>query len=449
MFERLFKLRENNTNIKTEVMAGITSFITMAYILAVNPSILSQAGMDSLAVLMATSLSAAIACFCMALFANYPFALAPSMGVNAVFTYNFVLGSGISWQMALLAVFVEGIIFILLSFVNVREAIFNAIPNNLKYAISVGIGLFIAFIGFKDAGVVVANESTYISLCSFNEDFFGLGMTALLSLFGIIVISLLTVKRVKGSMLIGMAVTWIAGIILELAGIYQPAVSCIPQWSGYNFAAITKTAGQCFNADFSGVSVLDFAIMVITFLFMDMFDTVGTLIGVSAKADMLDENGRLPRIKGALFADAVGTTVGALLGTSTVSSYVESASGVIEGGRTGLTAVVVGVLFLVSLVFAPLFIAIPGFATASALVVVGVYMISTVTKIDFTDFSEAVPAFITIIVMPFTYSIADGILLGVISYVVINALSGKANRKKITPLMYILTILFIAKYMFL
>lgn len=446
MTEKLFKLRENNTNIKTEVMAGITSFITMAYILAVNPSILSQTGMDSFAVLMATALSSAIACFCMAFFANYPFALAPAMGVNAVFTYSFVLGKGISWQMALLAVFVEGIIFIILSFVNAREAIFNAIPNNLKQAISVGIGLFIAFIGFKDAGVIVANESTYISLCSFKEDFFGSGLTALLSLFGIIIISLLTVKRVKGSLLIGMAAAWLAGIILELAGVYQPAVSCVPQWSGYNFAAIAKTAGQCFNADFTGVSPVNFAVMVITFLFMDMFDTIGTLIGVSAKADMLDENGRLPRIKGALLADAAGTTVGALLGTSTVSTYVESASGVLEGGRTGLTSAVVGVLFLVSLIFAPFFVAIPGFATASALVVVGVYMIGSVTKIDFTDFSEAVPAFITIIVMPFAYSIADGILLGVISYVMINALSGKANRKKITPLMYILAILFIAKY---
>lgn len=445
MLERLFKLKENNTTVRTEVMAGITTFMTMAYILAVNPSMLSAAGMNSSAVLFATALSSAVACFCMAFFANYPFALAPAMGLNAVFTYTFVLGMGITWQTALFAVFIEGIIFILLSLLRVREAIFNAIPMNIKYAISVGIGLFIAFIGLKNAGVIVANDSTFVALCSFTADFRNTGLTAILSLLGVILIALLIIRKIKGGILLGIIITWIIGIVLEITGIYTPAVSCLPDFSSFELGAVTQSVGQCFKPDFSSISIIDFIAIVFTFLFIDMFDTLGTLIGVSAKADMLDKEGKLPRIKGALLADAVGTTVGAFLGTSTVSTYVESASGVTEGGRTGLTSTTVGILFILALIFSPIFISIPSFATSSALIVVGVYMIGSVSKIDFENFSEAVPAFITIAAMPLAYSISDGIFLGIITYVLLNVLT-KNTRKKITPLMYVLAILFILKY---
>ncbi|MDD6483057.1 MAG: NCS2 family permease [Clostridiales bacterium] len=446
MFEKLFKLKENNTNVKTEVMAGITTFMTMAYILAVNPSILSETGMNANGVLMATAIGSAIACFCMAFFANYPFALAPAMGINATFTYTFVMGMGVPWQLALFAVFVEGIIFIILSLINVREAIFNAIPQSLKYSISAGIGLFIAFIGFKGAGIVVSNESTFLALGSFSEDFNNTAMTALIALAGIIIMAALIFKRVKGGILLGIVITWILGIILELTGIYQPAISCIPAWTGYQFGSIKEVFGQCFTFDFSSIKLIDFLVIMFTFLFIDLFDTLGTLIGVSTKAGFLDKDGKLPRIKGALLADAVGTTVGAVLGTSTISTYVESSSGVSEGGRTGLAAATTGVLFIIALVLAPLFIAIPTFATAPALIVVGVYMIGSIVKVDFSDFSEGVPAFLAMIMMPFAYSISEGIFFGVISYVIINLVTGKKNRQKITPLMYVLAILFILKY---
>lgn len=445
MLEKLFKLKENKTTVRTEIMAGITTFMTMAYILAVNPSILSSTGMDANAVFMATALGGALACFMMAFMANYPFALAPAMGVNATFVV-FCSALGISWQMALFAVFAEGVIFILLSLFKIREAIFDSIPQSLKYAISGGIGLFIAFIGFKGAGIIVSNESTYIALGSFTNDFRSSGLTALIALAGVAIMAILLVKKVKGGILLGIIITWVIGIILELAGVYTPSVSCIPKWTGYNFASISKTFGQCFNIDFSTIHIIDFLVILFTFLFMDLFDTLGTLIGVSTKANMLDKDGKLPRIKGALLADAFGTVFGAILGTSTISTYVESSSGVSEGGRTGLTSFTTGILLLLSLVFAPIFIAIPSFATAPALIVVGVYMIGSIVKVDFDDFSEAVPAFLALATMPFAYSISDGIFFGVISYVVINLLTGKDNRKKITPLMYVLAILFILKY---
>lgn len=447
MFEKLFKLNQHKTTVKTEIMAGVTTFMTMAYILAVNPSILSEAGMNANGVLMATALGSAIACFCMAFMANYPFALAPAMGLNATFTYTFVLGMGIDWQLALFAVFVEGIIFILLSLFKVREAIFNAIPQSLKHAIGAGIGLFIAFIGFKGAGVIVSNESTFIALGSFTNDFNNSAMTMLIAIAGVVIISALLIKKVKGGILLGIVITWLLGIVLELVGVYQPAISCIPAWSGYQFGAIKETFGQCFNIDFASIKIVDFLVIMFTFLFVDLFDTLGTLIGVSTKAEFLDKDGKLPRIKGALLADAVGTTVGAVLGTSTISTYVESSAGVSEGGKTGLTALTTGILFIIALILAPLFIAIPTFATAPALIVVGVYMIGSIVNVDFSDFSEGVPAFLAMVMMPFAYSISDGIFFGVISYVVINLITG--NRKKITPLMYILAILFILKYAFL
>lgn len=446
MLEKLFKLKENKTNVRTEIMAGVTTFMTMAYILAVNPQILSTTGMNANAVLIATAIGSAIGCFCMAFLANYPFALAPAMGLNATFTYSFVLGMGIPWQLALFAVFVEGLIFIVLSLINVREAIFNAIPQSLKHAISAGIGLFIAFIGFKNSGVVVSNESTFITLGSFTADFRGTAMTALLALAGVVIMGVLIAKKVKGGILLGMVITWILGIILELVGVYQPQVSCIPAWTGYQFSAIKETFGQCFAIDFSGVRIVDFLVILFTFLFLDLFDTLGTLIGVSTKAGFVTEDGKLPRIKGALLADAISTSAGAVLGTSTISTYVESSSGVSEGGRTGLAAATTGILFIIALVLAPLFIAIPSFATSPALIVVGVYMIGSISRVDFNDFTEGIPAFLAIVMMPFAYSISDGIFFGVISYVVINAVAGKENRKKITPLMYVLAVLFILKY---
>lgn len=445
MFEKLFKLKENNTNIRTELMAGLATFMAMAYILAVNPSILGDAGMNKEAVLMATAISSAIGCFVMALLANYPVALAPGMGLNAVFAYTFVLGMSISWQMALLAVFCEGVIFIVMSFFNIREVIFESIPIGLKHAISAGIGLFIAFIGFKSAGIIVDDESTFVTLCTFNEDFYGAGLTALISLIGIIFIVVLEKKGVKGNILIGMLVSWGLGIFLELVGIFKPATSCLPQFTGYDFSVLSETFGKCFEADFSNIKIADFIVIIFTFLFVDMFDTVGVLAGIAAKAGLLDEKGRLPKVKSALLADAIATTTGAVLGTSTVSSYVESTVGVVEGGKTGLTSATVGALFLLAVFVSPLFIAIPSFASATALVVVGVYMVSSVKNVNFEDFSEAVPAFLAIVIMPFTYSIANGIFISIIAYTIIHLCLGK----KVSPLMIVLSVLFIARYAFL
>ena len=455
--DKLFHLKENHTDVKTEVMAGITTFMTMAYILAVNPNILSASGMDRGSVFTATALSAFIASCLMALLSNYPFVLAPGMGLNAYFTYTVVLGMGYSWQQALAAVFAEGIIFILLSLTNVREAIFNSIPMNLKHAVSVGIGLFIAFIGLQNAKIVVGNDSTLVSIFSFKSSvaegtFSSQGITVLLALIGILVTAILLAKDVKGSILWGILITWVLGIICQLTHLYVPNAdlgyySLLPDFS--SGISVPSMAPTFMKMDFSIVFSLDFVVIMFAFLFVDMFDTLGTLIGVASKADMLDKDGKLPNIKGALLSDAVGTTVGAVCGTSTVTTFVESASGVAEGGRTGLTSIVAGILFALSLLLSPIFLAIPSFATAPALIVVGYLMLTSVTKIDFNDMTEAIPCFIAIIAMPFMYSISEGISMGVISYVVINVITGKAKEKKISLLMYILAVLFVLKYIFL
>ena len=460
MLEKVFKLSENKTDAKTEILAGITTFMTMAYILAVNPSILSATGMDSGAVFTATALAAFIGTLLMAIFANYPFALAPGMGLNAYFAYTVVLGMGYSWEYALTAVFAEGIIFILLSATNVREAIFNAIPQNLKAAVSVGIGLFIAFIGLQNAKIVIGG-STLLQLFSvdkYNEvngvsaSFNDVGITVLLAIIGIIVTGILVVKNIKGNILWGILITWLLGIICQFTGLYVPNAdlgfySLLPNFS--NGLSIPSLSPIFCKLDFSGIFSLNFIVILFAFLFVDLFDTIGTLIGVSAKADMLDENGKLPRIKGALMADAVATTVGAVIGTSTTTTFVESASGVSEGGRTGLTSVTTAILFGLSLFLSPIFLAIPSFATAPALVIVGLYMLTNVTNIDFNDMSEAIPCYVCIIAMPFFYSISEGISMGVITYVALNLITGKAKEKKVSILMYELAVLFILKYVFL
>lgn len=452
MLEKLFKLKENNTDIRTEVVAGVTTFMTMAYILAVNPSILSASGMDSQAILMATALASFIGTLAMALLANYPFALAPGLGLNAYFAYTVCGSMGYSWQIALLAVFVEGLIFIVLSVTNVREAIFNAIPMQLKKGVSVGIGLFIAFIGFQNAGIVVNSDSTLVTVIDFTENFHTAGISALLAVIGTFLIAILYIKGVKGSILIGIFATWILGILCQLTGIYTVApdagyYSLIPSWSDFSLGAIGLTFGQCFKADFGAIKIVDFIVIIFAFLFVDVFDTLGTLIGCANKANMLDKEGKLPRIKQALLADAIATSAGAVLGTSTTTTFVESSAGVSEGGRTGLASVVTGFLFLLSIFFAPIFITIPGFATAPALLFVGFLMITAVVDIDFNDMTEAIPAYLCLLAMPLMYSISEGIAVGVISYVVINLVCGKA--KKITPLMYVLAVLFVCKYIFL
>lgn len=460
MLEKCFKLRENNTDVKTEILAGITTFMTMAYILAVNPSIMSGAGMDSGAVFTATALAALLGTLLMAVFANYPFALAPGMGLNAYFAYTVVGSMGYSWEVALTAVFAEGIIFIILSLTNVREAIFNAIPNNLKAAVSVGIGLFIAFIGLQNSNIVVGG-STLLELYSLDgynavkgveASFHDVGITVLLAIAGILITGILVIKNIKGNILWGILITWIIGIICQFAGIYVPNpeigfYSLLPDFSsGLSIPSIAPIFGKL---QFSGVFSLNFVVVIFAFLFVDMFDTIGTLIGVSSKANMLDENGKLPRIKGALLADAVATTAGAVFGASTTTTFVESASGVTEGGRTGLTAVTTAILFGLALFLSPIFLAIPSFATAPALVIVGFYMLTNVVNIDFNDISEAIPCYVCIGAMPFFYSISEGISMGVITYVVLNLLTGKAKEKKVSVLMYVLAVLFILKYIFL
>ena len=438
MLEKLFKLRENGTNVRTEVMAG----------------------MDSGAIFTSTALAAMIGTFLMAFFANYPFALAPGMGLNAYFAYTVVLGMGYKWEVALTAVFVEGIVFIVLSLTNVREAIFNAIPLNLKSAVSVGIGLFIAFVGLQNANIVIGG-STLLQLFSVDgynaakgveASFNNVGITVILALIGIIVTGILVVKNVKGNILWGILITWGLGIICQFAGLYVPNpeigfYSLLPDFS--NGLSIPSLAPIFAKLQFDGVFSLNFLVILFAFLFVDLFDTLGTLVGVSSKAGMLDENGKLPNIKGALLADAVATTAGAVLGTSTTTTFVESASGVSEGGRTGLTAVTTAILFGLSLFLSPIFLAIPSFATAPALVIVGLYMLSNVISIDFSDMSEAIPCYVCIIAMPFFYSISEGISMGIITYVAINLITGKAKEKKISALMYVLAVLFILKYIFL
>ncbi len=437
--ESCFKLKQNNTTVKTEIYAGLTTFMTMAYILIVNPSLLSASGMDSGAVLTATALGSAIGTFCMAALSNYPFALAPGMGLNAYFAYTVVLQMGYSWQMALAAVFVEGIIFIILSLINVREAIFNAIPKNMKSAVSVAIGLYIAFIGMQNAGIIVNEDSTLVTLGNVKD------ITVFLALVGTIITVVLVAKKVKGALFFGIIITYVIGIICQLTGIYTVnpdagVYSLIP--SGI-VSTPPSLAPTFMKMDFSNVLTWDFFIVMFSFLFVDLFDTLGTLIGVSTKAGYLDKDGKLPRIKGALLADAIGTTAGAVLGTSTVTTFIESASGVTEGGRTGLTSAVVGLLFLIALIFSPIIMAIPSFATAPALIVVGLFMIEQVANIDFSDYTEGFPAFITIIMMVVAYSISTGLIFGVISYVLIKLFTGRS--KELNPVIVIIAILFVLK----
>ena len=436
--EKFFKLKENGTNVKTEILAGVTTFMTMAYILAVNPNILSASGMNSQAVLIATALAAFLGTLFMALFANYPFALAPGMGLNAYFAYTVCGNMGYS------------------SATNVREAIFNAIPASLKAAVSVGIGLFIAFIGLQDAKIVTNNDSTLVSIQSFSTADRAVVVGAVLALIGVLITAILMVKQVKGNILIGIIVTWVLGMICQAVGIYVPnpdagMYSLFPSGIvSFDFSPIKETFFACFDKGaLSSIKILDFIVIMFAFLFVDLFDTLGTLIGVSSKAGMIDKEGKLPRIKGALFADATATCVGAVLGTSTTTTYVESASGVTEGGRTGLTAITTAVLFLLAIIFSPLFLAIPSFAVAPALIIVGFYMMGNVMNIDFNDMAEAIPCFLCIMAMPLFYSISEGICFGVISWTIINLITGKAKEKKISVLMYVLTILFILKYIFL
>ena len=444
----------DNTDVKTEITAGITTFMTMAYILAVNPSILSEAGMDANAVLIATCIASFIGTMCMAFMANMPFALSAGMGLNAYLAYTVVLGQGLSWQLALFAVFVEGLIFIAMSLTNMREAIFNSIPLTLKKAVSVGIGLFIAFIGLQNAGLVV-DSSTLVTITSFTENFNTTGICALLAAVGLMITAIMHIRGIKGSILYGIVITWGLGMLCQVTGIYVPnpevgAYSLFPSGiMSADFSALGKTFGQCFKIDFKNVGLFNFIVVVFSFLFVDLFDTLGTLIGVSAKADMLDEEGKLPNIKPALLSDAIATSAGAVLGTSTTTTFVESSAGVAVGGRTGLTAFTTAVLFLLATLFSPLFTSIPSFATAPALIFVGFLMFESVVDLTFTQdqLSEAIPAYLCIIAMPLFYSISEGICIGVISYVILQLTTGKA--KEVNPIMYILSVLFVLKYIFL
>lgn len=419
-------LKKAGTDLKTEIMAGITTFLAMAYILAVNPGILSASGMDAGSVFTATALSSAIATLVMGLVANLPFALAPGMGLNAFLAYTVCLTMGYSWQFALTAIFCEGVIFLILTAFNVREAIVNSIPANLKKAIGVGIGLFIAFIGLQNAGIIVDNGATLVGLNITSN-------TAIVAFIGLVVTAILTAYNVKGGILIGILVTTIIGIpfgVTQFSGFASMPPSIAPTLFKFNFSEVF--------AHFP-----DFIIVMFTFLFVDMFDTVGTLIGCAGKADMINADGSIPNCKEALFADAIGTTVGAMLGTSTVTTFVESSTGVVEGGRTGVTAIVTAGLFLLSLFLSPLFLSIPSAATAPALILVGFFMMSPVKDIDFSDPTEGIPAFLCILMMVCAYSISDGIMFGILSYVIIKACSGKA--KQITVPTYIVALLFVVK----
>jgi AGZA family xanthine/uracil permease-like MFS transporter len=430
MLEKFFKLKENKTTVRTEIIAGITTFMTMAYILAVNPGILSATGMDANAVFTATALSAVVATLVMALWAKLPFALAPGMGLNAFFAFTVVLAMGHSWQFALTAVFLEGIIFLLLTAFNIREVIVNAIPMNIKHAISAGIGLFIAFIGMQNAGLIVKSDATMITLGNMAEH------SIWIALFGLIVSGVLLALKVKGALLIGIFASAIVGIPL--------GVTILPE---SNWVSLPPSLEPIFfKFNFDEIFTTDMLVVLITFLFVDLFDTVGTLVGVASKANMIDKDGKLPRVKQALFADAVGTTVGAMLGTSTVTTYVESASGVAEGGRTGLTALSTAGMFTLALFFAPIFLMVPGAATAPALILVGSFMLSPILKINFDDYTESIPVFLTVIMMPLAYSIAEGIVFGMLSYVLLKLLTGR--HKEVSLVMYVLALLFLAKFFF-
>ena len=465
---RLFKLNGNRTTVKTEVVAGITTFMTMAYILAVNPNILSIAGIPRGGVFLATAVSAVVGTLLMAFMSNYPFVLAPGMGLNAFLTFGVVLGMGYSWQFALLAVFVEGIVFLALSLTPVREGIFNAIPLTLKRAVAAGIGLFICLIAMKTAGIIVGNQATLVALVNFKSvDFHTQGVTAVLALAGTLLTGFMLVKGLKGAILLGIIATWVLGMIAQATGVYvpDPAAGYFSTYPSFTmgdiantFSEFGQTVGALFNPEgwthtqdgvvvksgWTLIKTLDFFVVMFAFFFVDLFDTLGTLIGVSMKGGFLDKDGKLPRISGALCADSIATSIGAVLGTSTTTTYVESASGVMAGGKTGLTSVTSAALFALAILFAPIFLAIPGFATTPALIIVGYMMLSSCADVDWRDAGEAVPAFLAIAAMPFCYSISDGIMFGIISYTVINALA--CNFKRIHWIMYILTALFIAKY---
>lgn len=428
VIEKYFRLQEHGTNLKTEVIAGITTFMTMAYILAVNPYILSAAGMDKDGVFTATAISSFVAIAVMAFYANLPIALAPGMGLNAFFAYTVVLHMGYSWEMAITAVFIEGIIFIILTFFRVREAIIESIPVTLKHAIAVGIGLYIALIGFQNAGIIVGNPNTLVALGNVSDP------KVLLAMAGIIITSVLLVFRVKGALIIGIIITTSIGIPFGITQIPEKGLISMPP----------SLEAVFFKFDFTRVFSWDMILVIFTFLFVDIFDTVGTLVGVCSKADLLDKKGSVPNAGRALLADAIGTTTGAVLGTSTITSYIESASGVQVGGKTGLTTLVVGILFLLALFFAPLFLMIPGAATAPALVLVGLFMISPIQKIDLNDYAESIPVFMTVIIMPLAYSISEGIAFGMLSYVLIKLFTGK--WKEISIILYILALLFILKH---
>jgi AGZA family xanthine/uracil permease-like MFS transporter len=428
MLEKYFSLKQNKTTVRTEILAGLTTFMTMAYILAVNPDILSATGMDKNALFTATALSALIATLFMALVAKLPFALAPGMGLNAFFAFTVVLGMGHTWQFALTAVFLEGIIFLLLTFFNIRELIVNSIPISLKHAISAGIGLFIAFIGLQNAGIIVNNDAVLVGLGKMGSP------AVLIALGGIVLTAVLLALKVKGALLIGIFAATIAGLPF--------GVTKMPE--GSLVTAPPSLEPIFFKFEFSQIFTFDMMIVLFTFLFVDMFDTVGTLVGVSSKAGMLDKDGKVPRVKQALFADAIGTTAGAILGTSTVTTYVESASGVAEGGKTGLTSLSTAALFGIALFLAPIFLMVPAAATAPALVLVGFFMMTPILNINFNDFTESIPAFIAIIIMPLTYSIAEGIVFGMLSYVLLKLLTGKT--KDLTIVMVVLAVLFILKF---
>ncbi len=428
MFEKYFQLQKNNTNVRTELVAGLTTFLTMAYILAVNPGILGKTGMDTHAVFTATALSAIIATLIMALYAKLPFALAPGMGLNAFFAFTVVLGMGYTWEFALTAVFLEGIIFILLTFFKIRELIVDAIPINVKHSISAGIGLFIAFIGLHSAGIVVSSKATLVTLGNMNNP------TVWITLAGLFISGVLLALRVKGALLYGIFASTLIGIPLGITHLPDSSIVQLPP----------SIAPIFFKFQWQHIFTINMVIILFTFLFVDMFDTVGTLIGVASKANMLTKDGKLPGINKALLADAIGTTFGGILGTSTVTTYVESAAGVAEGGRTGLTSLTTAMLFVLALFLAPLFLMVPAAATAPALILVGSFMMSPVQKIDFADYTESIPAFLTIVMMPLTYSIAEGIAFGMISYVVLKVLSGR--YKEVSWMMYLLAVLFVIKF---
>ncbi len=452
--DKFFHLKERGTSVRTELLGGLTTFVTVAYTLAVNPSVLSAAGMDSGAVFTATALTSFIGCCLMGLLSNYPFILAPSLGLNAYFSYTVVLGMGYSWQLALAAVFVEGIVFLIVSVSKLRDLIINAIPQSLKLAITAGIGLFIALIGLKGAGIIVSNDATLVGLFNFHNSvaegtFQTAGISALLALIGIVITGIFMAKDVKGSILVGILCTWLLGIVCQFAGIYVPDPSAgfqsvLPNFS--NGLSVPSMAPTAFQMDFSDLASVGFVTVVFAILFTSLFDTIGTLVGAASKANLLEEDGSLKNSKGALVAQSLTTMVGAAFGISPTCVSVECASGITAGARTGLSSVFVGLMFLISLLLSPIFLAIPMFATAPALVVVGFSMMGALFGVDFNDITEGIPAFITCISMPFTYSIAEGIYLGIIAYVLINTLTGKENRSKVSPMMYVLAVLFVLKY---